>query len=230
MRILLELRGGPKSARELGEALHLSRPVTYRLLRTLQMLGFVERDQAQGYRLGLILWQLGMSALRHPGLRSATRRQLEQLAEQYGETVLLAIYDVGTAIYIGKGEGSNPIRSYAELGGSAPAYCTATGKILLAAQPAAEQDNVLSGPLERFTPHTIVDPDVLRRELDEVRLRGEAHNWGELRDGVGGLAVPIRAHGETIAAMSFSGPVERIQAASKELLAALREAAEQVEI
>jgi DNA-binding IclR family transcriptional regulator len=57
------------------------------------------------------------------------------------------------------------------VGHSYPLHATSSGKILLAALDPPRLERVLSGPLERLTPATITDPEVLRREIDRVRSR-----------------------------------------------------------
>jgi IclR family acetate operon transcriptional repressor len=67
--------------------------------------------------------------------------------------------------------------------------------------------------LERFTPRTILSPEVLRRELEGVRTEGVALDREECEEGATCIAAPARnARGETVAAMSISGPTLRMHA------------------
>ena len=84
-----------------------------------------------------------------------------------------------------------PVRAYSHVGGRAPAYCVATGKALLAHAAAGLVDRVALD-LKPFTSYTIVTPNELKVELERVRQQGYAINRGEWRDGVCGLAAPIR--------------------------------------
>jgi IclR family transcriptional regulator, KDG regulon repressor len=119
----------------------------------------------------------------------------------------------------------HPLVASTSLGRRAPAYCVAPGKVLLAFGPPAERERVLNGPLVAFTARTLCDPASLAAELDAVVERGYAVNSGEHFDGIGGVAVPVRApDGEVVAAMGFTGPPERVLARLSELVAALRAA------
>jgi DNA-binding IclR family transcriptional regulator len=52
----------------------------------------------------------------------------------------------------------------------------------------------------------------LRKELDAIIRRGYGVNKGEWRDGVCGVAAPIRnSTGEVIAAVGISGPSDRFK-------------------
>ncbi len=91
-----------------------------------------------------------------------------------------------------------------------PAYCTALGKAMLAFDDTAA-DAVLGSELSRRTDHTIVDPDVLRANLDQVRASGIAYDLTESYEELGCVASPIRNSGRAIAAVSVTGPVARME-------------------
>lgn len=211
LEVLVSLADGPSSVASLCKRNGVERSSMYRIIRSLEHHGFVQRDKETGqYRLGLLLWELATSAL--PGdVRDAARKHVSELAQRCGETVHLAVYDSGEVVYIDKGEGSQPIRSYTRLGGRAPAYCVATGKALLAYVRDWEKDLQRIGGLTRHSAATITSMDELRAELEKVRRSGIAVNRGEWRKDVGGLATPIfDPHSVPAAAIGVSGPVRRI--------------------
>jgi DNA-binding IclR family transcriptional regulator len=89
-------------------------------------------------------------------------------------------------------------------------HATASGKVLLAHAGEAIVMAVLAGRLERLTPETITDVDVLRAELELVRTRGYATVWAELEPDLAAVAAPVRDHrGEVVAAIAIGGPVSR---------------------
>ena len=101
-------------------------------------------------------------------------------------------------------------------------HCTSNGKVLLAWAEEIDRDRVLEGPLETFTPHTVVDPDALRAELVSVRTRGYAQAVEEFEDGLNAVAAPVRqADGRVIAALGVSGPAFRMHAVDIPRLGAL---------
>lgn len=211
------------SMREIAASTGLPRQTTYRIVSTLIAEGWVDRHGDQ-YRASPRLWSLAAQSFSFDDLRASHASGVRGLADTYGETVHLAVYDRGSAVYIDKADGSNPVGSYTVLGGSAPAYCVATGKVLLAYADTTAQEAVLNGPLERHTPLTLTDPSELRRELEQVRSDGFAVNRGEWRAAVGGVAIPIYSpFNEVVAAIGFSGPTDRVLHRVDELLLALRE-------
>src|SRR5690606_75147 len=73
--------------------------------------------------------------------------------------------------------------------------------------------------MPRRTANTITDPEGMRAELARVRDRGYALDLGEEELGVHCLAVPVHDGRRVVAAMSVSGPAERIEALDREELA-----------
>jgi len=66
------------------------------------------------------------------------------------------------------------------------------------------QLEVLSGPLQRFTDHTITDPDRLRRMLTQIRRDGVAVSDRQVTDDALSVAAPIfDAGGAVLAALSI---------------------------
>ncbi len=97
------------------------------------------------------------------------------------------------------------------MGQSCAAHVTSSGKVLLAGLAECELEPYVIGPLERFTAATIVEPELLRSEIDDVRGQGFAIARQELAHGLNAVAVPVRDHtGEVIAALSVSGPTFRL--------------------
>jgi len=93
-----------------------------------------------------------------------------------------------------------------------PAYCTALGKIILAALLPDQLDRYLDRvELKSLTARTITNPQRLRRELQEVRKTGIAFDDGEFDKEVRCAAVPVHDFsGQVIGAIGISGPVWRL--------------------
>jgi DNA-binding IclR family transcriptional regulator len=67
--------------------------------------------------------------------------------------------------------------------------------------------------LERFTPHTIVEPEQLRDRLRQVQLEGYAWTRDEYADGISSIAAPIPDEdGDVVAAVHIHGPTYRFPA------------------
>jgi DNA-binding IclR family transcriptional regulator len=205
--------GESLSIQTLANQLGLTKSNAHRTLQTLAHAGYAVRDKSSGnYRSTLKLFELGAQQLASLDVRQLALPAMRRLADSTAETVHLSVIDGDSVIYIDKIDSPQPVRAYSRVGGRAPAYCVATGKVLLAFQPANYLDDCV-GELHRFTPLTITDRAALEAELAKVLRFGYAINRGEWRETVGGAASPIfDAMGSVVAAIGISGPLERLGA------------------
>lgn len=203
----------PCGVSELARQLQLTKSNVHRLLQTLGDRGYVHNVGGSGrYEITIKLWELGVVVLDKLDIKRLAVEPMERLVSMTGETVHLSILDHGEVVYIDKVDSQQPVRAYSKIGGRAPAYCVATGKAMLAYASPAIVDAVAT-QLHRYTAHTLTDPGELRAELKRVRDAGYASNRGEWREGVCGVAAPIRdGRGSVIAAIGISGPIERMKA------------------
>ena len=213
---------------------HIS--TAHRLLATLIAHGYARQNPETGrYGLGAKAFHLAEAYLGQMDLRRIVRPVLEQLSHETGETANLVILDGREAFYLDKVESPQSLRIFSRIGRRAPLHCTAAGKLLLAARSWPEVQRMLGrNSLERFTPRTILSPEVLRRELEAVRTDGVALDREECEEGATCIAAPVRnARGETVAAMSISGPTlrmhpERIRELTPVVVGMGREASERL--
>ncbi|PRB66778.1 IclR family transcriptional regulator [Arthrobacter sp. MYb213] len=192
---------------ELARRADMSKSTAFRVLAMLQRSGAVERA-GNAYRLGKLINNLGASheSASHGRIRDALTPYLADLYEMSRQTVHLAVL-VGTdVVYLNKLYGHLQVRSPSRIGGRAPAYCTAVGKMLLSYDPDATEQ-VLRSELSAWTPATITDPDAFRAELAKVRETNIAFDREEILVGLNCIAAPVMgANGRPVAAMSVSGP------------------------
>jgi len=211
LEAIADMQGEARVIDDVAERVGLTRSNTHRTLQTLMHAGYVERDPSnRGFRGTMKMFALGVQQLGHMDVRKVAPTYLSMLAKQTGETIHLSVLDGAQVIYIDKIDSVQPIRAYSMVGGRAPAHAVATGKALLAAQPASYID-ALQKKLPRFTPNTIVDREALKTELAKAGRLGYAFNRGEWRDGVGGVAATVYdGYGRPVAALGVSGPLDRL--------------------
>jgi IclR family transcriptional regulator, KDG regulon repressor len=198
---------------DLARRTGLSKASTHTLLANLEARSIIEKDQKTSiYSVGIHLWKIGIKVTSSNKLPTVCDPWLRRLRDQSAESCYLAIYDHGEALYVGKAESENPIQAYTVLGARGPCNCTASGKVLLAAQPDAEVVRVLSGPLTAHTATTITDPAEARKMIAKVRRQGYALSNGEWRSEVQSVAVPLLVHSQTSAALCITGPAYRFKA------------------
>lgn len=206
----------PQGSSELARRTGLSKSSVHTLMTTLEALDVVRRDGPQrGFRLGWRLFELGSYVPQSSDILQAARGQLEHLANETGETALLGVLHDGQVLYIDHAYGTQTIQMVARRGRRAPLHATASGKVFLAFAAPDLLDEILAQPIERFTPQTICDPSTLRRQIDEVKVRGYAVVHEEREPGLSSLSVPVSdGYGEVVAAMTVAGPSDRFEPAS----------------
>ena len=203
--------GDPITIQALADQLGLTKSNAHRTLQTLAYAGYAVRDETTGnYRSTLKLFELGAKQLARLDVRRFAGPSMRRLADTAQETVHLSILDGDTVIYVDKIDSPQPVRAYSVVGGRAPAYCVATGKVLLAFQSHDYLARCIT-ELRRSTPATITDTATLHTELARISRAGYAVNRGEWRETVGGIAAPVfDGLGTAVAAIGISGPLERL--------------------
>jgi DNA-binding IclR family transcriptional regulator len=183
----------------------LAKSTAHRLLRTLELRGFVARNPTSGsYRPGLKNFR-GF----HGG--PLVHRALTDLAERSGETANLGALVGSTVLYVDRADSPQALRWQLGVGKRVPAHCSGLGKAILANLNQDAVERILPERLEALTPFTITDRPAFLVQLAEVRRRGYALDDEEFMDGVRCVAVPIMGPGgEAVAAVSISGPAFRI--------------------
>ncbi|MEV4313474.1 IclR family transcriptional regulator [Actinocrispum sp. NPDC049592] len=190
----------------------------HRLVHELAEWGAVERDDAGAYRIGLRLWELGALAPRGQGLRERALPFLEDLSQITRENVQLAVREATEVVFIERIAGSRAVPVLTRVGGRFALTATGVGLVLLAHAPVAVQEEVLAGPIERYTARTVTDPVRLRRMLADVRARGFSVSDRQVTMDALSVAAPIHdQHGQVVAAVSL---VVRYGSAKPEALAA----------
>jgi DNA-binding IclR family transcriptional regulator len=199
-----------RSLTELAVEVGLDKATAHRMLKALELEGFVTRSPGTGdYQLGSEMIVLGTRALRAVDVREAARPELEFLADATGETASLESLAHGEVLILDEARGRGILSIGTEIGTRWPAHATATGKVLMAF---AEPDIVLPpGSLAAITDNTITSQDQWAQALAEIRELGYATNLEELEYGYASVAAAVRDRdGKTTAALSVGGSVHRV--------------------
>lgn len=138
------------------ERLDLSKTACHRFLATWVSEGFLVQDEASGrYSVGPELISFARLHLGATSLRDACREDLEKLAKETGDSVLLHVLDDGTALCVQRFDGDYPVRvSGVSEGGRLPLYCGGGPLALLSFSTNDVAEQVLSNPLPRRTART----------------------------------------------------------------------------
>jgi DNA-binding IclR family transcriptional regulator len=211
--IMLEFENGQQELRvaDIARRLGLTRNKAFRLIKTLESRGFLQRV-GDHYRVGMRLLTLGEHASKPiESLQAAAQPELEALNAATDETVYLLAPVGNEAICISRIESSHYLRISMDIGSKRPLYAGAGQKMLLAGQDDQRVAQVLRGKGPAFTEHTITDEAELRAQLDEIRKRGYSLSLGEVDSGAGAVAAPIYDYsGQMIAALVIGGAMSRV--------------------
>jgi DNA-binding IclR family transcriptional regulator len=234
--VLEALSQQPKSGVPLEEITQISglpKTTVFRLLYSMQKLGFVEQDPDTGlYALSGKFFELGTNALPYQRLTVLARPLMQTLLLSFGESVNLAVPRLGGAIYIAVAESLKPHRVAASIGGFSFLHSTSVGKCIAAYLPAEKREKQLGRHgMPPLTPTTITSRQGLEQELARVRAEGVAVDNEENAQGIICVGGPIFASGkQPIAAMSVSGPAIRMSQNLPAIRTAVREAVQTISI
>ncbi len=199
------------SLTELAAQIDMPKSSAHRYLVTLQDLGLAERKKGDRFYLGTKIIELAGSFLARSDLRNESREILQELSEQTGETIHLAVPSGTEMVYIVKIESKHALGMSSHIGARLPMHCTALGKAILAFSDIDLVNSVLSQPLMRRTPNTITGDERLRAELISIKSCGYAIDNEENEVGIRCIGAPIFDYSTTpIAAISVSVPRSRL--------------------
>lgn len=188
-----------------------SKSTVLRLLAPLLEAGLVEQHGDGTYAIGVGAVSLGSAYLNRLDLRSVAHPVLTNLASVTGETVHLMVYSEGQIVYVDKIAGPSSIQMASKVGDRTAVHSTASGKAILAHLPAAEFERTVQAGLPARTAHTLTTRDQLAANLALIRSQGFSLDDIENEDGIRCLAAPVFDHtGAVVAAVSASGPAERV--------------------
>ena len=201
------------TAAQVAQRLDMNRVTVHRILQSLRARGYVRQERpGRPYRLGLRLLGLGEEIVANLDVATVARSFLQDLVDRTQETAHLAVLDGAETVYVAKVESRHAMRLVSHIGARVPLYCSSLGKALLAVSNDGDLERLVSQQsFEPRTPRTIAEPEALLHEVALVRERGFAVDMAENERGVHcvGAAV-IGRRNEALAAVSVSGPSERI--------------------
>lgn len=214
MKIFEEIvyNGAPISLSHLSERVEMNISTVHRLVNTLLDLGYVEQNKDGFYCLGLFAYEMADIINQEFDLRKLVHPYLQDIVDQCNETCNLVVLEDNQVVYLDQVESTNMVRMFAGVGSRGPAYCTGSGKMLLAYLDDDELKEYLKNTtLKAYTENTFSDPQQLGQELKKIKKRGYSLDLEEREKGVRCVAAPIQGRDERVlGAISVSGPSARI--------------------
>lgn len=197
VRVLDAAAAGPVGLGELVAATGLPRATAHRLAVALESHRLLVRDAGGRWAPGSRLSELAAAA--PDPLLAAAGPVLARLRDRAGESAQLYRRIDGDRVCVATAERTSGLRTAVPVGARLPMTAGSAAQVLTAWAEPAEQEQVLDGA--RFGPRT----------LAEVRRRGWAYSVAQREAGVASVSAPVTdAGGAVVAAISVSGPVERL--------------------
>jgi DNA-binding IclR family transcriptional regulator len=177
----------------------------HRIITQLTKADFLRRDpETKRYEIGPALWFAGATYMANHRVLRAAAPYLQKPEQIDGIAVQLAerVRDQAVAIYSAQPHATEIAK--AQYGYHFPLHCGSKGRVLLAFEAPDFIDQYLRRPLEKLTELTITDPEVLRKDLADIRRRGYSITIADVQPFTGSMAAPIRdVSGRVIACLCF---------------------------
>lgn len=237
LRILMEFSpreaelGAPELARRLG----IPRTTVFRLLQTLESLGFIERaDKDKSYRLGVAVLRLGFEYLSSLELTDFGTPIIERLRDETGFTSHIVIRDGRDIVFVAKAQSYESVFSSVRVhvGTRLPAHATIHGRLLMSGLSLRELKALF--PEQRLKQYTDRTPRTVTQLFNLIKEdieRGFVISESSFERGISVITAPVRDDGgEVVAVITVTIPraeltaqelagdlVEKVKAAADEL-------------
>lgn len=209
--VLRALVAAPAGLTELTGRVGLPKSTVARLLATLEELRVVSREEdGKTFRVGMGIVELAGAIDASAALAAAMMPRLTSLASAVGEAAGFSVPTGYSMNYLVQVESPNAVQVRDYSGLTVPMHVGPSGLCLMAHWPDEELDRYLDRPLESYTPHTVTDPALIKKRLEEIRDTGHCWIFEEFAEGITSVAAPVlNREGRVLGAIHVHGPAYR---------------------
>ena len=185
---------------ELAQRLGIPRSTVFRLVHTLERLGFLERGRdGRSFRAGVAVLRLGFEYIASHGLVELGRPLIERLRDTTGHSAHIVVADGRWVVYIARAAAPNAVLGTVNVGTRLPAHATVLGRVLLCDMTLPQLRALFPEKklpqVSRHTPETVT---ALHTMLLADRERGYGVSEGFFEAGISTIAAPVRDEDEKI--------------------------------
>ena len=196
LKILLAFtpHNNPLGTKQVSELFGLHMSTTSRLLKVLKENNYLQVDpKTREYSLGRSVAKLSEALVQSmkTELLVIAKPFIDELCLKVKDTVSMEVLSGSSTVLAYTIEGPEFIRIKFTLGNRLPIHVAAGAKAILAFSEPNIVDRLIPAKLEKYTDKTITDPSVLKKELEEIRRTGIAHDRGERDLDIHAIAAPI---------------------------------------
>lgn len=207
---ILALFGGDRhslTAPEIAQLLKLPRTKVFRLLHTLQLMGYVRREEDERhFSLGPALLGRGFAYLASLDIVEVAQPVLQRLRDETGLSAHMALRDGNEIVYVARYPARTTVASSVNIGTRFPIHATVIGRMIVCElDDAALSAMFPKDPLPSYSEQTPTNLADLKAVLAEDRARGYAVSQSFFERGVSSVAAPVRdGAGNIVAAINIT--------------------------
>ncbi|MFB4167341.1 IclR family transcriptional regulator [Virgibacillus sp. JSM 102003] len=209
---------------DLANRLEINKSSMYSLLNTMEKLGWIEKGQNEKYNLGSVLGFIGSTYLNQFNIMETFSSEAKKAIQIVDEHIQLGKLMGGDVFYIGREEGSSPVRLVTDPGTRFAAYASAIGKIQLAQYEYDELKEIYKDEsFKKKTDYTVENIDQLWDQLQKAKIDGYVVEEQEGAEGFYCVGAPVYDHSNRIVyGISFTMPksswIKKKEIATKEII------------
>ena len=220
------------SLQTIAKGVGMTSSTVLKILDTLLMIGYVNKNSEKNYRLGAKLIRYANKNIEQIDLVELTLPFLEQLQQKIDETIHLGVLDNNEILYVNKLDPKHQtIRMSSKIGITRPLYNSAMGKAVLAEFSEEQYTGYLEKhPLIPYTEYTITNALRLKKEIQTVKETHIAFDDEEIERDIFCIGASIVKNEQIIGAFSVSMPKYRLTDETKEqIISALKQTKSEIE-
>ena len=191
----------PLGISDISGKLELNKSTVFHIVHTLTDLNVLENQRDGKFIFGTRFYILGNMAGKRSKLIQTAHSYLERINEKTKLSAFLGLRSDRQAILIDKVDSAYGIKLSSEIGMQMPILAGAGIKAMLAQLSDEELHEILARTeLKRYTPYSIVDREVYKEAIREVRRQGIAYDREEYIEGMIAFAIPVKANSRDLQA------------------------------
>jgi len=191
----------PMGISEISRKLDLNKSSVFNTVHTLRDLNVLENQPDGKFVFGTRLYILGNTAGSRSALIQTAHPYLQAINDKTKLSAFLGLRSDCQTILIDKADSAYGVKVSSEIGMQMPVLAGAGIKAMLSQLSNEEIDEILARTeLKRYTPYSITDKGVYKKEILQVRREGIAYDKEEYIEGMVAFGIPVKANGKDLQA------------------------------
>jgi len=191
----------PMGISDISGKLDLNKSTVFHIVHTLVDLNVLENQRDGKFVFGIRFYILGNMAGQRSEIIQTAHPYLRTINERTKLSAFLGLRSDRQAILIDKADSAYGVKVSSEIGMQMPVLAGAGIKAMLSQLSNEEIDEILARTeLKRYTPYSITDKGVYKKEILQVRKEGIAYDKEEYIEGMVAFGIPVKANGKDLQA------------------------------